>query len=373
MTVVCPEQRLVTHDISSGMDRDIAPRDFLGHRQEAAVEVTWRRALLERWLLGAGGEDVRAARRERAARRQRAQRGRLPRDGRQAVRLGTVDARDRAQQPPGVGVLRVREQLALGAVLDDAARVHHAHAVGDVGDDAHVVRDEDDRGAEIALQPAQQREDLRLDRDVERSRRLVGDQQIGVARERHGDHRALPHAARELVRVVVGAHGGAGDADGVEQFDRTLVRLRLRHGLVRPHLLGDLPADAIDRVERRHRVLEDHRDLRSPHAPHLVGRELEEIAPLVDHLARRDRVRVADQTHDRHRGHALARAGLADDAEHLTGRDGERDAVDRAHEAVLGAERDVQVAHLEERLASQRAPADRAGRRRCRRRRWPGR
>ena len=104
------------------MDRRLAPRELLGHRQEAAVAVTGRRALLERRLLGAGREDVRAARRERAARRQREQRGRQARDRRQAVRLGTVDARDRAQQPPGVGVLRVREQLALGAVLDDAAR-----------------------------------------------------------------------------------------------------------------------------------------------------------------------------------------------------------------------------------------------------------
>ena len=33
------------------------------------------------------------------------------------------------------------------------------------------------------------------------------------------------------------------------------------------------------------------------------------------------------------------------------GRERERDAVDGAHEAVLGAERDVQVAHLEQRLA----------------------
>ena len=49
---------------------------------------------------------------------------------------------------------------------------------------------------------AQQVEDLRLDRDVERRRRLVGDQQLRLAGERHRDHRALAHAARELVRIV---------------------------------------------------------------------------------------------------------------------------------------------------------------------------
>ena len=45
-------------------------------------------------------------------------------------------------------------------------------------------------------------EDLRLDRDVERGGRLVGDQQLRIAGERHGDHHALAHAARELVRIL---------------------------------------------------------------------------------------------------------------------------------------------------------------------------
>ena len=36
------------------VDRRLAPRELLGHRQEAAVEVTGRRALLERRPLGAG-------------------------------------------------------------------------------------------------------------------------------------------------------------------------------------------------------------------------------------------------------------------------------------------------------------------------------
>ena len=50
---------------------------------------------------------------------------------------------------------------------------------------------------------ADQVEDLRLHGDVERGGRLVGDQQLRVADQRHRDHRALPHAAGELVRVVV--------------------------------------------------------------------------------------------------------------------------------------------------------------------------
>ena len=41
-------------------------------------------------------------------------------------------------------------------------------------------------------------EDLLLDRHVERRRRLVGDQQLRLARDRHRDHHALLLAARQL-------------------------------------------------------------------------------------------------------------------------------------------------------------------------------
>ena len=44
-------------------------------------------------------------------------------------------------------------------------------------------------------------QDLRLHRHVERRGRLVGDEEVGLVGERHGDHHALALAARELVRV----------------------------------------------------------------------------------------------------------------------------------------------------------------------------
>ena len=65
-------------------------------------------------------------------------------------------------------------------VLDDPAGVHDRDLVGDLGDDAEVVGDDHDRGVELALQALDQLEDLRLDRHVERRRRLVGDQQLRV-------------------------------------------------------------------------------------------------------------------------------------------------------------------------------------------------
>ena len=70
------------------------------------------------------------------------------------------------------------------------------------------------------LQVLQQVEDLRLHGHVERGGRLVGDQQLRVVDQRHRDHRALAHAAGELVRVVVDAAVRLRDADPVEHLDR---------------------------------------------------------------------------------------------------------------------------------------------------------
>ena len=67
---------------------------------------------------------------------------------------------------------------------------------------------------------------LRLDRDVERGDRLVGDDQLGLDRERAGDADALALAAGELVRVARRRRGG--QADLVEQRRDAPARARRR-------------------------------------------------------------------------------------------------------------------------------------------------
>ncbi len=71
-----------------------------------------------------------------------------------------------------------------------------------------------------ALQLAQQVEDLRLHGHVQRRGRFIRDQQGGVAGQRHGDHGALPHPARQLVRIAVDGLSGFGDADLFQKVNR---------------------------------------------------------------------------------------------------------------------------------------------------------
>jgi hypothetical protein len=153
-------------------------------------------------------------------------------------------------------------------VLDDLAAIHDEHAVGDLGHDAHVVRDEHDGHVHLVLQLPDELEDLRLDGDVERRRRLVGDQQPRLARQRHRDHHALAHPARKLVRVAVEHLRRLRDADLLEHAQRLPPGRREILALVQPDRFGDLLADREHRIERCHRLLEDHRDLCAANGAH---------------------------------------------------------------------------------------------------------
>ncbi len=87
--------------------------------------------------------------------------------------------------------------------------VEHVDRLAQPGDHAEVVRDHDQRGAGLANQLAQQLEDLRLDRDVQRGGRLVGDQQPRAGRPARS--RSAPAAAcRRRAGAGRSRAGGAG-------------------------------------------------------------------------------------------------------------------------------------------------------------------
>ena len=80
------------------------------------------------------------------------------------------------QQAPGVRMQRVLEELVDRSLLGHPRGIHDDDLVGDLGDDAEVVGDHDDRRAVVVLELVHQLEDLGLRRHVECGRRLVGDQ-----------------------------------------------------------------------------------------------------------------------------------------------------------------------------------------------------
>ena len=139
------------------------------------------------------------------------------------------------------------------------------------------------------------------------------------------------------------------DPDLLEELDRAAARRVAIELQMEPQRLGQLEADGEARIEARRRILEDHRDVLADERPPLaVGHALEVAAREREPLGA-NAARPRDQAHQREHRHALARARLADDAEHVALVEREAHALHRAHHGGLRREVDVQVFDFEER------------------------
>ena len=187
---------------------------------------------------------------------------------------------------------------------------------------------------------------MRLDRDIERGRRLVGDQNFGVARERHRDHGALPHTPRELVRERPRARRSIGDTHETQELDRAIARVAAARWAVQPDRLDDLPPHRVHGVQARHGLLKNHRDLGAADPPQLALRGPGEIDPAEAYFAGVDaRAFFRQEPEQRQRRHALAAPRLADEAERATTKHVERDVAHRSRARAFGDERDRQAAN----------------------------
>jgi len=194
-----------------------------------------------------------------------------------------------------------------------------------------------------------------LNRYVERRCRFVGDQDRGFAGDRHRDHRALQHAAGKFERILLRAFGGIRDPRCGEQLDCTIGRLRGGEAAMHDQRFGDLIANRHRRVQRRHRVLEDHADLGAAHVRAVDQLAAQNVVAAQAGAAARDAAgRHWNQSHDALHRHRFAAAGLADNRQRFAGFDGEAHAAHRVDGAAVGIEFDVQVPNVQQRLRHSR-------------------
>ena len=245
----------------------------------------------------------------------------------------------------------VAEDLFRGRPLDDMSGVHDHDLVGDFRDHPQVMANELDGHAELGLNFHHQLDDLGLDGDVQGRGRLVGDQKLGPTGERHGDHRPLPHAAGHLVWIVRVALIGVGDTHPFEHHERCLPGVRRRAHAVQGPGLRDLRAHGQHRVERRHRLLENHgntfaadgRERFFVHRRQVQGAQPDGAA---GHLSR-----GRHQAEHGEGAHRLAAARLADHPQRSSRVDGIADPSDRAKRPLVGGEGDLKVVDRENRPA----------------------
>ncbi len=235
--------------------------------------------------------------------------------------------------------------------LDHPPGIHHRELIAHLGDDAEIVGDEDQRETVRLLQVAQHFQVLRLDRQVEAGGRLVGNQEARLAGNPDGADDALAHAARHLVRVLLEARFRRRDAHRPEQFARPVPGGRPALALMHPDRLGHLVADREQRVQRHHRVLQDHRDPLAADMLHLIFGFLHEILALEQHPAADDARGRRQDAHDGEGERAFPGAAFPDNAQGLPGIEAQRHLVDSADDP-RALRRDVvrrKVVELEQR------------------------
>ena len=264
-----------------------------------------------------------------------------------------ANTRHGGKQTLGVVVLRRVEDLLDAALFDDVAAVHDHDLIGDVGDHAHVVGDDEHGCVELVAGETQQVEDFGLHGHVEGGGRLVGQNQAGVEHQGHGDDDALLLAAGELVWVVVDAGFRVRNADLLENVDGLGTEFLLVLHAMGAKAFLDLPSDGVHRVEHRIGLLEHHGRFGAAHFAQLFAGQRQHFQLFGARAVRQvhragGRSGLRQQLDEGACGHGLAGTGLAHHADDLLTGNFEADLVDGFDGTGVGHERDAEVLDLGE-------------------------
>ncbi len=209
--------------------------------------------------------------------------------------------------------------------------------------------DPDQRCSSLTAELLHLKQDLRLNGDVQSSGRLVRNNQVRLVQHGHRDGNALAHPATELVRVAAQPVLGGGDADLGQGLTCALPRSAITDLVVGQHGLNHLGINPQNRIERHHRVLEDHGNAIAPQAPQLFRIHLAQVFPAVEDASADHFPRRIYQAHDGVAGHGFARPGLSDEAHDFAWLQREADAVHRRRHTRFGEKAGLEVLDLQSR------------------------
>ena len=150
-----------------------------------------------------------------------------------------------------------------------------------------------------------------------------------------------------LERILLHALFGFVDVDQFQHLDRTFARLRFGAVGMQHDRLHQLMSDRIGRIQRGHGILEDDRDLVAANGLHDGFIRADELLPVKLDGTGYDLAGCGKNLHDGIRGDGFARAGLADDAEHLAAVEVEGYAVDGFDFTRGGKEGCMQIAYFQ--------------------------
>ena len=223
-----------------------------------------------------------------------------------------------SEQQPGIGMARAREDIARPAPVSTICPAYITATRSAMrAITPMIVGDQQDRRcpARVAAARFISAQDLRLDRDVQRGGRLVGDEQARAGRRwpwrssRAGACRPTADAdSRRRARPA------AGMPTCFSRAAACAPRLGRAAGRdARCSTSAIWKPTGSSGIEAGHRLLEDHGDGAAADLQHLGRRQAGEVAA-VEHGSRRPSIRPCSPSrrHDGERRHGFARAAFAD-------------------------------------------------------------
>ncbi|MPN08060.1 hypothetical protein SDC9_155336 [bioreactor metagenome] len=241
---------------------------------------------------------------------------------------------------------------------------HHHHLVDDLRQHGQVVGDEQRRGAVLGEVPVEHTQHRGLRGDVEGGGRLITDRQYRVVDQGHRDQHPLALSAGQLVRIAVGDALHVGQRDGAQHLQHPGSGVTTPVA-VQDDELAELAADPHRRVQRRHRLLEDHAVGVAAQPGQSTVRGGGDLDDAVRRTGRRHGQANAaahpgglrQQAEQRQAGDRLARTGLPDQSHPLAVGDAERQPAH--HVGTAPAEPDPQVVDPHQRLGHRTASRSR--------------
>ena len=237
----------------------------------------------------------------------------------------SLHGRNGPEQVIGIRIQRVSKELPGRCKLHDSSRIHHRNPVTDFRSNSKIVCHHHNTHAKIFLQLLQKTDDLFLHRDIQGSCRLIRKKKLRSGSKRNGNHRPLPHASGELMRIC----------------RKTLLCRRNSNHLHQPHCLSflllpahfllegfhNLLSDRLHRIQRCHRLLENHADVPAADFPKLRFRHFPQILSVKQNLSPGYLPGILQNLEKRSAGHTLSAAAFSDQAEGLLLPDGKGDII----------------------------------------------
>jgi hypothetical protein len=263
-----------------------------------------------------------------------------------------ADLRRRLHQALGIGVRRRLEYFRRQRGLDDLPLLHHDHAVAISGGKTEIVRDQDRRHAARTRKLDHEVHHGFLRRHIETRGGLVRNQEPRLAGKCQRNHDALAHAAGKLERIGVIALFRPRDLHLAQHLDRFFLDIAHVGLYVLLQHVFDLAADLADRIQRRARILEDHRHFAAAQVAHHVFFRILHIDAGEYDRPVRNRSGAVENAHDGIGGNRFSGAGFADDTERLALCERDIDLLDRANDAAAGRKLDGNVLDFEKRCVA---------------------